>query len=471
MLIFKHAFLLSLVSYTVSAASSEESGYVITLKPGLSDRQAESHYGWIKSQLHVAEVAKYHINTFRAYSGKFDQQAINKIKSRPEVQTVELDVMMTSSSVMKPKIQKQKERTPLNTELMMTSAPSNKEITQKNAPWGLSRLSSLKTPGFFGKKSYDYTYHSSAGEGTWAYVLDDGINLNHQDFGRRVTLGAICYNDTCTTPSRHRAANAYHGTHVAGTIAGSKYGVAKKAKIVDVRVMWDFPNVPDKDKPRVLKQLGFLSTTLNGLTWAFNDMRDKHRIGKSVINLSLGPSCPDEKKTFDECKDFAKSYAVKYISQALFKAGILVIAAAGNQGLPAEWRGHHGQDGVLTVGAIDEKGNEAPFSNYGEGVDILAPGVGILSADFEDVHGGRLMSGTSMATPHVTGLALYLMALEGITDPGLLKKRILDLAVDDGKVLSKGVEGRGKGKLRKPPTTKRRAYNGIQKGKPRSRTG
>lgn len=133
--------------------------------------------------------------------------------------------------------------------------------SQSDAPWGLASISST-TPG-----ADTYNYDSSAGSGGYAYVVDSGINVDHSDFGGRAVRG---YNAAGGTFDDTLG----HGTHVAGTIGGATYGVAKEVNLVDVKVF--------------LGEESSTSIILEGYEWAVNDITSKGREGKSVINMSLG---------------------------------------------------------------------------------------------------------------------------------------------------------------------------------------
>ncbi|PTB68142.1 serine protease [Trichoderma citrinoviride] len=261
--------------------------------------------------------------------------------------------------------------------------------TVEKPPWGLATLSNKKPHGFL------YRYDKSAGEGTFAYVLDTGINTKHVDFEGRASMG---FNPPETEPTDING----HGTHVAGIIGGKTFGVAKKTQLIGVKVFLD-------DEATT-------STLLEGLEWAVNDIRSKSRQSRSVINLSLGGPYSE-----------ALNRAVNHISDI----GILPVVAAGNEGIPATFFSPASADRVLTVGAINSDWQETNFSNFGPQVNILAPGQDILSAYISTSRATRVLSGTSMAAPHVAGLALYLMALEDFDSTKKLMDRILQLGKKD----------------------------------------
>ncbi|PHH91581.1 hypothetical protein CDD83_11117 [Cordyceps sp. RAO-2017] len=327
---------------------------------------------------------------------------------------------------------------------------------QQNAQWGLGSIVNLtpdkRASRFFGRMPY--IYDSRAGAGTWAYVLDSGINIDHDEFRGGRAIPGICLADDCTDDlEQHWGDDSGHGTHVAGTIGGTIYGVAKHTTLVDVRVC----NACGKTTT---------SRFMAGVDWAVRNITSENRNHKSVINISLGPWCP--MFTFEDCESYRISAATNALFDGVFDQGILVIIAAGNQGLPAAWASPRGRHSVVTVGALDRNWQEATFSNYGRAVDILAPGVDIMSADSNNVERARLESGTSMATPHVSGLALYLQSLEYFASPSELKQRIINMAPLDATALEEGKEGLGVGISRQPPTTNRRLYNNLKYHRPNS---
>ncbi|KAJ3527771.1 hypothetical protein NM208_g10539 [Fusarium decemcellulare] len=343
-----------------------EDRYIITLKSDVSQDKFDSHLTWVEDvhkrslrRRDLAGVEKvYNISDFHAYSGKFDSTTIEELKNSPEVADVEPDQVYTLDAF----------------------------VTQSGATWGLGSISS-RSPG-----STTYRYDDSAGEDTYAYVVDSGININHNDFGGRASQGYNAaggeFDDTFG-----------HGTHVAGTIGGRTYGVAKQANLIDVKVF-----------------IGRQSTTaiiLDGFNWAVNDITTKSRASRSVINLSLGGGA---------------STAWTNAIDAAFNAGILSVAASGNENLSASTRSPANAENALTVGAVDSSWREGTYSNYGDAVDILAPGTGVLSAYIGSTSATETLTGTSMAAPHVAGIALYLANLENISTPSALKSRILALA-------------------------------------------
>lgn len=196
------------------------------------------------------------------------------------------------------------------------------------------------------------------------------------------------------------------------------YGVAKRTNLIAVKVLGSDGS-------------GTNSGVIAGIDWAANDMKSKKRIGKSVANMSLGGG-------YSEATSSAVAAAVN--------AGLFMAVAAGNDGVDAANSSPASERSACTVGAIDQTKTEAFFSNYGSVLDIFAPGVDILST-WND---GRtnVISGTSMATPHITGLAAYLLSHEGRRLAPAMCDRIVQLATSGVKSL----QGTG--------TPNKIAYNG-----------
>lgn len=274
-------------------------------------------------------------------------------------------------------------------------------VEQHGAPWGLARISHRHR----NHSSPDtYHYSDSAGRGARVYVIDTGIRVSHQEFGGRAVWGANFIDGSPDTDEDG------HGTHVAGVVAGRTYGVAKQATVVAVKVL-DHSGT------------GSMSGLLQGLNWAVADAK-KHGVSdKAVVNLSLTG---------------AYTQSVNDGVKAATEAGLVVVSAAGNDHSNAtEWSPASART-AITVGATDRNDQRAEFSNWGEGVDIFAPGVGVLSAFRGRDHANATMSGTSMATPHVAGLAAYFIAWEGLSGSAEVSKRILEVATH-------GVVGNRKG--------------------------
>ncbi|WP_406103333.1 S8 family peptidase [Streptomyces sp. NBC_01003] len=263
------------------------------------------------------------------------------------------------------------------------------DATQDNPPsWGLDRIDQADTAG--DKK---YTYPDSAGEGVTAYVIDTGVRISHKDFGGRATSGfdAIDNDDNADDGNGH-------GTHVAGTIAGDAHGVAKKAKIVAVRVL-------DNEGSGTTEQV------VAGIDWV-----TKNHQGPSVANMSLGGGA-------DEALDAAVQKAIA--------SGVTFAVAAGNESTDASAGSPARVKEAITVASSTKDDEQSDFSNYGSVVDIYAPGSDITSDWNTGDDATNTISGTSMATPHVVGAAAVYLSGHPDATPADVSKALTDGATPD----------------------------------------
>ena len=273
---------------------------------------------------------------------------------------------------------------------MEADAVASVRETQTDASWGLSDLDATGTT-----QDSRYKYPSAAGEGVYVYVLDTGVSANSGEFGSRLLSGYDAVSGTSTNDLEG------HGTHVAGTIASDTWGVAKRANIVPVRVL---PSTGS----------GSISDVIAGIDWVISHKPSGVR---GVINLSLGT-------------DGVSSFFNAAIARAV-TAGIFVAGAAGNDGqadTDACTTSPASEPTAFTVGSIGRGHGLSYFSNVGNCVDILAQGEEIASLDFQDNSPGAfvVMSGTSMATPHVAGAAALYLSLHPSATVSATKSALLN---------------------------------------------
>lgn len=225
-------------------------------------------------------------------------------------------------------------------------------------------------------------------------MVDTGIRITHSEFGGRALWGANFISGSANTDENG------HGTHVSGTIAGKTYGVAKSATVVAVKVLDATGS-------------GTMSGLILGINWAVSNAKAKGINKKSVINMSVGGSY---------------TASVNAAVKAATDAGMTVVVAAGNNDDDASFYSPSSAPSAITVGALEATNTRGWFSNYGSFVDIFAPGVGILSSYYTSDTATRYLAGTSMASPHVAGLAAYFIAKEGLSGSAV-SNRILSAAV------------------------------------------
>ncbi|WP_327357241.1 S8 family peptidase [Streptomyces sp. NBC_01304] len=322
------------------SATAVKGSYLVTLKQGGSGLKAASAQGKELISEHGGTVRKTFKSALNGYeAGSLTAQEARRLAADPAVASVEQNQRVRS------------------------------DATQSNAPWGLDRIDQANLP-----LSSTYTYPDSAGSGVTAYVIDTGVRISHAEISGRAVNGYDAVDGDTTAQDGNG-----HGTHVATTIAGKTYGVAKKAKIVAVRVL-------DNNGS------GTTAGVIAGIDWVTSN----HAAGApAVANLSLGGGVST---TLDN--------AVK----RSIADGVSYAVAAGNSGANASSSSPARVAEAITVGATSNTDAKASWSNYGSVLDIFAPGVSITAGWNTSDSATNTISGTSMATPHVAGAAAIYLA-------------------------------------------------------------
>ncbi|KAL6930457.1 related to Subtilisin-like protease 8 [Hanseniaspora guilliermondii] len=334
--------------------------------------ESKNSFGGIEDSFNIGEI----LNGFVGY---FTPQVINLIRMLPIVDYVEKDSMVFTQDFQ----------------------------VENGAPWGLARISHRDklSLGSFNK----YLYDSEGGEGVTAYVVDTGVNIEHENFeGRAVWGKTIPFNDEDIDGNGH-------GTHCAGTIGSVTYGVAKKADIVAVKVLRSNGS-------------GSMSDVVKGVEYVANDhLKNGKNRKASTANMSLGGG---------------NSPTLDMAVNAAVEAGIHFAVAAGNEDQDACNSSPASAANPITVGASTLSDDRAYFSNWGKCVDLFAPGLNILSTYIGSTSATAVLSGTSMASPHVCGLLTYFLSLQPDSDsafaegkieitPAFMKAKLLEYGTKD----------------------------------------
>ncbi|MFJ9111337.1 S8 family peptidase [Streptomyces sp. NPDC102283] len=331
--------------------------YIVTLEPELSPDT-------VLRELGLSPLFRYG-NALHGFAAKLTTTELQAVRAVPGVLAVEENAEVT---------------VPAPTAANLLRAPA--------AGWGADRIDQRALP-------LDDTFTTAAtGKGVKAYVVDTGIDAAHSEFGGRVASGYDAVGD-----GRAGMDCNGHGTHVAGTVGGAVYGVAKDASLVNVRVL-------------DCEGRGTWAGILAGFDWI---AKDAERSGvPAVLNASLGGD---------------RSTAVDAAVEAVADAGVLPVVAAGNDNRDACDVSPAGADGVFTVGASDRQDRETSFSNWGSCLSVYAPGADIVSAR---LGGGTVsLNGTSMASPHVAGVAALYKQENPSASPAAVSRWLTDTATGD----------------------------------------
>lgn len=338
----------ALAAPSISAAPTERSTYLVTFVDGTNPRAEAAQ---LRAQNY--SVSYVYENLFPGVAVELPEAAAQALARSPQVALIEPDGIATISD------------------------------TQTGATWGLDRVDQRALP-----LDTTYSYPTSAGTGVQVHVIDTGVLPNHVDFGSRVVSGYSAYSGGTTDCNGH-------GTHVAGTAAGSQWGLAKKATIVAVRVL-------------DCNGSGSLSGVVAGMDWVAGN-----HTKPAVANLSLGSGASS---TVDAAVD------------RLVNAGVTVVVAAGNSNADACTASPARAASAITVGSTTSTDARSSFSNFGTCVDIFAPGSSIKSAWHTTTTATNTISGTSMASPHVAGAAALALGQNATLTPAQVTNQLITAA-------------------------------------------
>jgi subtilisin family serine protease len=339
-------------STVVQAPQVVKDSYIVVLKNSkVAATQVDAAASRLGSRV-GARVKYRYSRSIRGFSATMDAAAAQRVAADPDVERVEPVVKY------------------------------RKQDTQTSPTWGLDRIDEYSLP-----LDRAYTYPGKA-DTVHAYVVDSGIRASHAEFQGRVGNGAdfVDYDgnpDDCDG----------HGTHVAGTIGGATYGVAKGVRLHSVRVLDCYGD-------------GSTDGIIAGIDWV-----TANAIRPAVVNLS-----------FSGAGGTAGSLVIDTAITASILTGLTYTVAAGNDGADACRYSPGDVPGAITVGATDPIDYVTPSSNAGGCVDIFAPGVDITSANLRG--GAVTRSGTSMSAPHVAGAAALLLAGNPLLSPSQVAARL-----------------------------------------------
>ena len=323
--------------------------YIVVLKDGTANDDSERAQKQARDA--GGEVKHQYDSALKGFSAKLTPKALADLRQDADVAFVEADAVVTADST----------------------------LTQTGATWGLDRIDQSNLP-----LTSTYTYQQN-GSGVKAYVIDTGIRSTHRELSGRVLAGATAIGD-----GRGAQDCNGHGTHVAGTIGGTTYGVAKAVSLVPVRVL-------------DCSGSGSTSGVIAGINWVTTD----HGAGQpAVANMSLGGGV---------------SAALDQPVDASIADGVTYAIAAGNSNADACNYSPARTAAAITVGATTSTDARASFSNYGACVDLFAPGQNITSAWATNNNATNTISGTSMATPHVAGAAALVLSSNSTWTPAMVR--------------------------------------------------
>jgi serine protease len=353
-----------------TARKPVEGQYIVVLKDGAAslagERSSAARVSTVARDMagkHRAQMIRSFDRALRGFVARADDAALARLLADPNVAYVEEDGYVSINA------------------------------TQTGATWGIDRVDQRDLP-----LNSTYNYDTTASN-VHAYIIDTGVLLAHSQFSGRMGNGF----DAVTSGGNGNDCNG-HGTHVAGTVGGSTYGVAKGVTIHPVRVLG-------------CNGSGTNSGVIAGMDWVANN-----HVKPAVANMSLGGGA---------------SQATDDAVARMTNAGVTVVVAAGNDNGDACTKSPARAPSAITVGSTTSTDARSSFSNFGTCVDIFGPGSSITSAWYTSTTATNTISGTSMASPHVAGVAALYLANNTTATPSQVTTAILNASTPN-KVTSPG---------------------------------
>jgi len=321
-------------SHAFGASQPVPERYIVVFKPAAVADPAGQAAEMVRAAGAGAQLHHVYRTALRGFSATLPDAAVARLRANPAVQWIEQDQTVS-----------------LNAD-------------QQSATWGLDRVDQRPA------QLDSYYHYDHAGAGVTAYVIDTGIRSDHAEFAGRIADGYSVITDGRDTEDCNG-----HGTHVAGTVGGTTWGVAKAVRLSPVRVL-------------NCRGSGTWSGVIAGVDWVA-----AHAVAPAVANMSLGGG---------------KSLSVNAAVAGAVDKGVVMVVAAGNSDADACNYSPASEPSAVTVGATTTSDARASYSNYGACLDLFAPGSGITSAWHTSSSATNTISGTSMASPHVAGVAALL---------------------------------------------------------------
>jgi len=336
--------------------------YIVVLHPDLGSAQLEQHVEELVADFATSTAdngilyGTFNIGTLKGFSAKLSLDMLVRERAHPDVLYIEVNQVVEAVDSC---------------------------VTQFSVLWNLDRISETEID-----LNGQYHYFESAGAGVDVYIVDTGIQINNVEFEDRASWGFAV--------DRQNVDGNGHGTHVAGTVGGVQYGVAKKAKLIAVKVLGTDGR-------------GTTAGVIQGVDFVTNAYGQTKR--PSVANMSLGGG---------------RSATLVAAVERSIAAGVTYAVAAGNDNSDACNFSPANAPNAITVGATTSQDFRSTFSNWGSCVDISAPGTTITAAWIGSPTAIRTISGTSMASPHVAGAAAIILG----RNPNLTPAQVTDTIVD-----------------------------------------